>query len=115
MRVGAFVEAVCLFGSFVGSGRGHCNAGGCGCEGNRWLRGVVTNGEFCCPTVVHNFDMPHAVLWVVPPSEDGLTVKGDFRAMFVEENFTSGIAEDGDQEEVVDKVGQSVGKAYVSN
>jgi hypothetical protein len=59
--------------------------------------------------------MPHAVLWVVPPSEDGLTVKGDFRAMFVEENFASGIAEDGDQEEVVDKVGQSVGKAYVGN
>ena len=60
------------------------------------------NGELCCPSVVHNFDTPQAVLWVAPPSEDGLTIEGDFTAVFVEENFASGIAEDGNREDVVD-------------
>ena len=90
--------------SFVGSGRGHCNAGGCGREGNWWPRGVITNGEFCCPTVVYNFDAPQSVLWVAPPSENGLTIEGD---------YASGITEDGDQKEVVDEAGQLVGKACV--
>ncbi len=85
-----------MVGFFVGSGRGHCNAGECGREGNWWPRGIIRNGEFCCPTVVHNFDMPQTILWVAPPSEEGPTVEGDFTAMFVEENFASGIAEDGD-------------------
>ena len=102
-----------MVGSFVRSGRGHCNAGGCGREGNWWPRGVVTNGEFCCPTVVHNFDTPQSVLWVAPPSEDGLTVEGHFTAVFVEGDFASSITEDGNREEVVDEAGQSVGKACV--
>jgi hypothetical protein len=37
------------------------------------------------------------VLRVTSPSEDGLTVEGDFTALFVEEDFASGIAEDGDR------------------
>ncbi len=86
-----------MFGQFVGSGCGHCNAGGCGHEGDWWPRGVVTNGEFCCPPVVHDFDTPQLVLRVTSPSEDGLTVEGDFTALFVEEDFASGIAEDGDR------------------
>jgi hypothetical protein len=102
-----------VFGSFVGSGRGHCNAGRCGCEGDWWPRVFVTYGEFCCPTVVHIFDTPQSVLWVAPPSEDGLTVKGDFTAVFVEEDFASGITEDGYREEVVDEAGQPVGEACI--
>ncbi len=102
-----------MVGSFVGSGRDHCKAGGCGREGNWWSRGVVTNDEFRCPTIVHDFDTPQAVLWVVPPSEDGLTIEGDLTAVFVEENFASSIAEVGNQEEVVDEAGQSVGEACV--
>jgi hypothetical protein len=31
----------------------------------------------------------------------------------MEEDFTAGVAEDGDREEVVDKVGQLVGKAGI--
>jgi hypothetical protein len=57
--------------------------------------------------------MPQAVLWVTPPSEDGLTVEGDFTAVFVEENVTSSMAENGDREEVVGEAGQSVGEACV--
>ena len=102
-----------MVGSFVGSGRGHCNAGGCCREGNWWPRGIVTNGEFRSPTIIHDFDTPHVVLWVAPPSEDGLIIAGDFTDMFVEENFAFGIAEDGDQEEVVDEARQLVGEACV--
>ena len=58
--------------------------------------------------------MPQSVLWVAPPSEDCLTVPGDFTAVFVEEDFTSGIAEDGYQEEVVDEARQLVGEACSS-
>jgi len=81
--------------------------------GDWWPRVSITNGEFCYPTVVHNFDMPLSVLWVAPPSEDGLTVEGNFTAVFVEEDFASGIAEDSYREEVVDEAGQSVSKACV--
>jgi hypothetical protein len=82
-------------------------------EGDWWPRGIITNGEFCCPTIVHDFDKPQSVLWVALPSGDGVTVEGDFTAVFVEEDFTSGIAEDGDQEEVVDEAGQLVGETCV--
>jgi len=58
----------------VSCGRGHCNAGGCCLEGDERPRGVVMNGEFCSPSIVHQIDTPESVLWVVPPSEDGLSV-----------------------------------------
>ncbi len=48
------------------------------------------------------------------PLRKDLTVKGDFTAVFVEEDFTSGIAEDGYREEVVDEARQSVGEACSS-
>ena len=48
------------------------------------------------------------------PLREDLTVKGDFTAVFVEEDFTSGIAEDGYQEEVVDEARQLVGEACSS-
>ena len=63
-----------MVGDLVGCGRVHRNAGGCCHEGDGWPRGVVPNGDFCCLSVVHNFDAPQSVLWVAPPSEDGLSV-----------------------------------------
>ena len=57
--------------------------------------------------------MPESVLWVAPPSEDGLSIEGDFAPVFMEDDFAAGAVEDGDREEVVDKAGQSVGKAGV--
>ena len=77
-----------------GGGRGHCNSSWCCCEWDEWPRGVVTNGEFRGPSVVHEFDAPESILGVAPPSEDGLSGVGDFAPMFVEENFTASIAED---------------------
>ncbi len=57
------------------------------------------------------FDTPESVLGVAPPSEDGLSVVGDFTPMLVEEDVTACIAEDSDQEEVVDEAGKLVGEA----
>ena len=62
-------------------------------------------------SIVHEFDAPESVLGVAPPSEDGLSVVGDFAPMLVEEDVAAGIAEDSDREEVVDEAGQSVGEA----
>jgi len=99
----AFVEAVCLcFFDHVGGGRSHRNSGGCCCEWDGWSHGVVTNGELGGPSVVHEFDAPESVLGVAPPSEDGVAVVG-VAPMFVEEDFTAGIAEGCDREEVVDE------------
>ena len=91
------------FCDLVGGGRSQRDAGGCCCEWDGWPRGVIANGEFGGPSIVHEFDVPESVLGVVPPSEDGLSSVGDFAPMFVEENFAAGIAEDCDQEEVVDE------------
>ena len=77
------------------------------------LRGIVTNGEFCVPSVVHEFDTPESILGVAPPSEDDLSVVGDFAPMLVEEDFAAGIAVDSNREEVVDEAGQLVGEACV--
>jgi hypothetical protein len=52
------------------------------------------NGEFGGPSVVHEFDAPESVIGVAPPSEDDLSIVGDFASMFVEENFAACIAED---------------------
>jgi hypothetical protein len=113
MGIGAFLEAVCLrFRDPVGGGRGHRNSSGCCCERDGQPSGVVTNGEFCVPSVVHKFDAPESILGVAPPSEDGLSVVGDFAPMLVEEDVAAGITEDSNQEEVVDEAGQSVGEAY---
>jgi len=71
------------------------------------------NGEFGGPSIVHKFDAPESVLWVAPSSEDGLAIEGDFAPMLMEEDFAASIAEDGNQEEVVDEAGQSVGEACV--
>jgi hypothetical protein len=57
--------------------------------------------------------VPESVLWVAPPSEDGLSVEGDLAPVFIEEDFAAGVAEDGDQEEVVDEAGKSVGEPCV--
>ena len=115
MGIVAFVEAVRLcFWDFVGGGRGHYNPSGCCCEWDGQPRGVVTNGEFHVPYVVHEFDAPESILGVAPPSEDGLSIVGDFAPMLVEEDFAAGIAKDSDQKEVVDEAGQSVGEACVS-
>jgi len=103
---------LCFFDR-VGGGRSHCNSGGCCCEWDGWPRGVIANGEFGGPSVVHEFDVPESVLGVVPPSEDGLSGVGDFAPMFVEENFAAGIAEDCDQEDVVDEARQLMGEACV--
>ena len=84
-----------------------------GVEGDGRLRGVVMNSEFHSPSIVHQFYAPESVLWVAPPSEDGLSVEGDFAPVLMEEDFAAGVTEDGDQEEVVDKAGQSVGEACV--
>ena len=73
-----------MFGDHVGCWRGRHNAGGCCREGDWWPRGVVTNGDFCCPSVVHDFDAPQSVLWITPFSEDGLYIEGDFAAVLVE-------------------------------
>ena len=114
MGIGAFVEAVCLrFWDLVGGGRGHRNSSVCCCEWDGWPSGIVTNGEFRVPSIVHEFDAPESILGVVPPSEDGLFIVGDFAPMLVEEDFAAGIAEDSDREEVVDEAGQSVGKACI--
>ena len=48
------------------------------------------------------------------PLREDLIVKGDFTAVFVEEDFTSGITEDSYREEVVDEARQSVGEACSS-
>jgi hypothetical protein len=77
---------------------------------DRRPHGVVTNGESCVPSVVHEFDAPESILGVAPPSEDGLSVVGDFAPMLVEEDVAASIA-DSNQEEVVDEAGQLVGKA----
>ena len=106
MGIGAFVEAVCLrFRYLVGGGCGHRNSRWCCCEWDGRPRGIVTNGEFRVPSVVHKFEAPESILRVTPHSEDGLSVVGDFAPMLVEEDFAAGIAEDSDQEEVVDEAG----------
>ena len=102
-----------MFSVLVGCGCGQRNAGGC-CPEWDWGRcGVVSNGNFGCPSIVHNFDAPESVLGVLPPSEDGLTIEGDFTTVLVEEDFASGIAEDGNKEEIVEEAGQSVGEACI--
>ena len=45
--------------------------------------------------------------------EDGLSVEGDLAPVFIEEDFAAGVAEDGDQEEVVDEAGKLVGESCV--
>jgi hypothetical protein len=95
MGIGAFVEADCLcFWYLVGGGHGHHNSRWFSCEWDGRPRGVVTNGEFRFPSVVHEFDVPESILGVVPPSKDGLSNVGDFAPMLVEEDFTAGITED---------------------
>ncbi len=37
--------------------------------------------------------MPESVLWVAPPSEDGLSVEGDFAPVLMEQDFAAGVAE----------------------
>jgi hypothetical protein len=114
MGIEAFVEAVRLhFRGLVGGRCGHCNSSGCCCEWDGQPCGVVTNGEFCVPSVVHEFDLPESIFGVAPPSEDGLSFVGDFAPMLVEEDVAAGITEDSDQEEIVDKAGQPVGEACV--
>ena len=93
---------MCFFNR-VSGGHSHCNSSGCCCEWDGWSRGIITNGELGGPSVVHEFDTPESVLGVAPPSEDGLSIVGDFAPMFVEENFPAGIAEGCNREEVVDK------------
>jgi hypothetical protein len=112
MCIRTFIEAVslCCFDR-VGGGRIHRYSSGCCCEWDGWPRGVIANGEFGGPSVVHEFDAPESVLGVEPPSEDGFAGVGDFTPVFVKENFTAGIAEDCDREEVVYKARQSMGEA----
>ena len=79
MGIGAFVEDVRLrFWDLVGGGCGHRNSSGCCCEWDGRPRGIAMNGEFCVPSVVHEFDAPESILGVAPPSEDGLSIVGDF-------------------------------------
>ena len=46
--------------------------------------------------------------------ENGLFVEGDFASVLVEEDFTAGIAEGCDREEVVDEARQAMGEACIS-
>ena len=71
------------------------------------------NGEFCGESIVCQFDAPESVLWVALPSEDDLSIEGDCTPVLMEEDFAASIAEDSNREEVVDKAGQSVGKACI--
>jgi hypothetical protein len=84
-----------------------------GVEGGGRPRGVVMNSEFHSPSIIHQFYAPESVLWVAPPSEDGLSVEGDFTPVLMEEDFAARVTEDGDQEEFVDEAGQLVGEACV--
>jgi len=72
------------------------------------------NGEFCSPSIVHQFDAPESILWVAPPSEDGLSVEGDFAPMLMEEDFAAGVAEDGNREELLTRPGSQWARRALS-
>ena len=44
--------------------------------------------------LLYKFDVPESILGVTPPSEDGLSIVGDFAPMLAEEDFAAGITED---------------------
>jgi hypothetical protein len=56
---------------------------------------IIRDTVIGCPTVVNNADMPEAMVWVVPPSEDDRVIVSYFASGGMEEYFTSGAAEDG--------------------
>jgi hypothetical protein len=57
--------------------------------------------EVGSPSIIHDLDVPHLVLGVMPPSEDDRVVKHDFAASVMEEHFKPGINQGGHGEEIV--------------
>ncbi len=112
-RVGIFIEAVCQgcvrFGSLVRYAVGK-QSGGSGCEGDDRSDDVM-NGKLSCPAIVDILDLPKAILGVAPPLQDGLAVEGDFATCFVKKCLAACIAQDGNGEEIVDKVRESMCQA----
>ncbi len=45
-----------------------------------------------CQTIINNVDMPEAMVWVMPSTEDDRAIVSYFASGGVEEYFTSGIA-----------------------
>ncbi len=82
-------------------------SGGSGSKGDDRLVDIE-DGKLGCSAVVNNHDLPKAILGVVPPMQDGFAIKGDFATCFVKKYLAACVAQDGDGEEIVDKVGESI-------
>jgi hypothetical protein len=58
--------------------------------------GDIADGEFGCPAIINNHDMPKAIYWVKSPSQDSFPIEGDFATCFVENYLAPCIAQDSD-------------------
>jgi hypothetical protein len=96
-HVGTFVEAVCQgrvrFGRYNRHAVGEMSSGSGGEENDG--SGGIADSEFGRPAIIDNHDMPKVIFGVMPPLQDGFSIKGDFTTCFVENYLAPCVAQDG--------------------